>query len=88
MMNSRDLPERWKNKIKEYLKLKDSKYEALSVYDFSSDNVVEIKFEDGSFAPYKYPLIIEATEFEEIGIMTEHCGYFIFHKEAIEYELK
>lgn len=87
-MNRKDLPERWKNKIKEYLKAKGSKYDTLSVSDFATNKIVEIKFEDGSFASFKYPLIIEAPEFEEVGIMTEHCGYFIFHKEAIEYKLK
>jgi len=87
-MNCKDLPERWKSKIKEYLKEKGSKYESLGANDFQSDKTVEIKFEDGSYASFKYPLIIEAQEFEEIGIMTEHCGYFIFHKEQIEYVLK
>ena len=87
-MNSRDLPERWKMKIREYLKGKGSKYETLGANDFALDKIVQIKFEDGSFASFKYPLIIEAPELEEIGIMTEHCGYFIFHNETIQYELK
>lgn len=87
-MNRKDLPERWKSKIKDYLKEKGSKYETLGANDFQIEKTVEIKFEDGSYASFKYPLIIEAPEFEEIGIMTENCGYFIFQKEAIEYVLK
>lgn len=87
-MKRKDLPERWKNKIKEYLKEKGSKYDTLGAGDFQIDKTVEVKFEDGSFASFKYPLIIEAPEFEEVGIMTEHCGYFIFHTESIQYVLK
>lgn len=66
---------------------KGSKYDALSASDFSN-KVVEISFEDGSFASFRYPLIIETPELNEIGILTEHCGYFIFHEEDIQYELK
>ena len=87
-MNQRDLPDRWKQKIKDYLKSKGSKFDSLSVYDFQSGKIVEIKFEDGSFANFKYPLIIEAPEYEEVGILTEHCGYFIFNRDAISFELK
>ena len=86
-MQHKDLPERWKNKIKEFLNTKGSKYDTLSASDFSN-KVVEISFEDGSFASFRYPLVIEAPELNEIGILTEHCGYFIFHEEAIQYELK
>lgn len=87
-MNHNDLPERWRNKLKEYLKSKGSKFETLSASDFSSNKIVEINFVDGSFATFRYPLVIKAPELNEIGIMTEHCGYFIFHQEAIQYELK
>lgn len=87
-MNRQDLPERWKLKIKEYLTSKGSKYDTLSAGDFLLGKVVEIEFEDGSFAKLNNPLIIEAPEFQEVGIMTEHCGYFIFHQESITYNLK
>jgi hypothetical protein len=86
-MQHKDLPERWKNKIKEFLSTKGSKYNTLNASDFSN-KVVEISFEDGSFASFRYPLIIKAPELNEIGILAEHCGNFIFHEEAIQYELK
>lgn len=69
-------------------KKKGSNYETLGANDFQIDKMVEVKFEDGSYASFKYPLIIEAPEYEEVGIMTEHCGYFIFQKEAIQFVLK
>jgi hypothetical protein len=87
-MNTGDIPSRWKIKIKEYLKSIGSEYESLGASDFPSDKEVEINFEDGSYAVFKYPLIIEAPEFEEVGIMTEHCGYFIFHEESITYKIR
>ena len=87
-MNRKDLPERWALKINQYLKLKGSKYESLSAGDFHSNKTIEIEFEDGSFAQFKYPLVIEAPEWEEIGVMTEHWGYFLFHQDTITYKLK
>lgn len=87
-MNERELPERWKIKIREYLSSIGSNYNSLGANSFATDMEVEIKFEDGSIAIFKYPLVIEAPEFKEIGIFTEHCGYFYFHKEAIQFVLK
>lgn len=87
IMNHNDLPQRWKNKITEFLKENGSKYNTLGAGDFS-DKTVEISFEDGSSASFRYPIVIEAPEFNEIGIMTEHCGYFIFHEDTITYQLK
>lgn len=74
-MNYEDLPERWKNKIQAYLEGKGSKYERLGASDFLLDTTVEIKFEDGSFASFNYPLVIGAAEYDEVGVFTEHCGY-------------
>lgn len=79
-MNHIDLPKRWKLKIKEYLKSngQDDRNE-LSAYDFFSNQIVQIKFEDESFAEFRYALVINAPEFKEVGIFTEHCGYHIFN---------
>jgi len=38
-----------------------------------------LKFEDGSFAQFYYPLVIEVSKFKEVGIFTEHCRYHIFN---------
>lgn len=40
---------------------------------------VEIKFEDDSFAEFRYALVINAPELNERGIFTEHCGHHIFN---------
>ncbi len=78
-MKHDDLPERWKNKIIEYLiNNGEDQRETLSAHDFFPNQILEIKFEDESYAEFRYPLLINAPEFNEVGIFTEHCGYHIF----------
>ena len=78
-MKHEDLPERWKKKILEYLRKNgEIERERLSTYDFFPNQILEIKFENESFAEFRYPLLINAPEFNEVGVFTEHCGYHIF----------
>lgn len=80
-MRHEDLPERWKLKILAYLKSKGREdRKTLSAYDFSPSRKVEIKFDDGSFAEFRYALVIDAPEINEVGVFTEHCGYHIFNR--------
>lgn len=75
-----DLPERWKKKIVDYLRKNgETEREKLSAYDFFANQILEIKFEDDSYAEFRYPLLINAPEFNEVGVFTEHCGYHIFN---------
>ncbi len=79
-MKHEDLPQRWKDRIKKWLISQgEHEREKLSAYDFYSNNVVKITFDDGSYAEFNYPLVIEAPELNEIGVFTEHCGYHIFN---------
>jgi len=87
-MKQQELPERWKIKLSEYLVNQKSNYSSLSTHDFESNKKVVINSEDGSYAELKYPLIIEALEFNEVGIFTEHCGYYYFNLDSIKYKLK
>ena len=84
-MKHQDLPDRWKDKLAEYLRSngRKDKY-TLDLYDFSESQTVKIKFEDESYAEFRYALIIEAPEFHETGLFTEHCGYHIFNTAGIE----
>ncbi len=78
-MNYSDLPERWKSKVSEYLKEHgEPERTELNTYDFFSEQIAKVKFADGSFAEFNYPLVIEAPELNEVAIFTEHCGYHIF----------
>ena len=78
-MKHTDLPERWKQKIINYLRSHgiDDRDE-LNAYDFFTEAVVKIKFDDDSYVEFYYPLVIEAPELNEVGVFTEHCGYHIF----------
>jgi len=79
-MKHEDLPERWKDKLKERFKnIGFDGQKRLSATDFNSMMIAKIKFEDDSFAEFRYPLVINAPEFDEVGVFTEHCGYHIFN---------
>ena len=78
-MQSTDLPERWKLKLQEYLIAKGStKPEKLSASEFPSETTVSIRFEDDSRVEFKYAFVIEAPEFREVAVFTEHCVYHLF----------
>ena len=78
-MKHEDLPQRWKERIKKWLISQGEHTRAeLGAYDFYSNMVAKLKFDDGSYAEFNYPLVIEAPELNEIGVFTEHCGYHIF----------
>lgn len=79
-MKHEDLPLRWKEKIKEWLKSQgEEQRDELNASDFYANSVAKLKFEDDSFAEFYYPIIIEAPELNEVGVFTEHCGYHIFN---------
>ena len=79
-MKHEDLPQRWKDKLKNWLiSQKQHQREKLSAKDFNAGKVAKIEFEDGSYAQFNYPLVIEAPELNEVGVFTEHCGYHIFN---------
>ena len=78
-MRNTDLPERWKLKLQEYLVAKGStKPKRLSASEFPSETTVSIRFEDGSNVEFKYAFVIEAPDFDEVAVFTEHCGYHVF----------
>lgn len=87
-MRHNDLPERWKIKLQEYLAQKSSKYKTLGASDFPTDTLIQIHFEDGSKAEFRYTLIIEAPDFQEIGLFTEHCGYHIFQADGLKVSIE
>ncbi|MCF6308797.1 MAG: hypothetical protein L3J09_12720 [Flavobacteriaceae bacterium] len=88
-MKHEDLPKRWKTKIEAYLASKGkTNRNKLLCDDFSINEIVEIKFEDDSYAEFRFPLVIKAPEYNEIGIFTEHCGYHIFNLMGVDITIK
>ena len=78
-MRNADVPERWKLKLQEYLIAKGStRSDRLITSEFPSETTVSIRFEDGSHVEFRYAFVIEALEFREVAVFTEHCGYHLF----------
>jgi hypothetical protein len=50
----------------------------LSAFDFTSNDEVEIDFEDGSSVKFKYSFYVECSGKDLIAVFTEHCGYHLF----------
>jgi hypothetical protein len=82
LMTDKDLPERWKEKLEKFTYGKyrpDYKYRgSLGAYDFPSTGGVSIRFADGSRVSFRFAFLIEAREWQEVAVFTEHCGYHIF----------
>jgi hypothetical protein len=53
-MKHNDLPQRWKNKIEDYLQTKGLSYKEFSASEFSTNLNLRITFADGSNAFFKY----------------------------------
>lgn len=65
-MRHEDLPERWKLKVIGYLRsIGEDKRDKLSAYELNSASTVQLKFEDDSFAKFRYSLVINAPELNE-----------------------
>ncbi|MBC6606638.1 hypothetical protein H8B13_07395 [Hymenobacter sp. BT188] len=78
-MRQEDLPERWKIKLQDYLTAKGSiEQHKLDASDFPLEGIVRIQFEDDSKVEFHYAFAIEAPEFREVAVFTEHCGYHVF----------
>lgn len=54
------------------------KQRGLSVYDFTSNDKVEVLLEDGSSVNLKYAFYVECPEKGVIAVFSEHCGYYLF----------
>lgn len=78
-MKHDDLPERWKAKVADWVsRLGHSENGRFSAMDFPCSHSLDMTFDDGSKASFHYAILIEAPEFNELGVFTEHCGYHVF----------
>lgn len=83
-MRHKDLPQRWKDRIENFLLKKGfdyygKRYKRLSVYEFPSDLSLKITFEDSSYAFFMYAFYWIDEESKEVAVFTEHCGYHLFN---------
>lgn len=50
----------------------------LSAHDFRGDQSIELTFDDGSFAKFRYAFAVLDEAGEQCMVFTEHCGYHVF----------
>ncbi len=77
-MQHKDLPEKWKSKIANYLHHNGKEGSELNTDDFALP-IINIKFESDSLTGIERALVIDAPEFGEVLIFTEHNEYHIFN---------
>jgi hypothetical protein len=81
-MRIKELPERWIRRLEQYT---DEKYGldyahrgTLNAGDFTTSSLVCVMFPDGSYALFRHAFFITASDWKEVAVFTEHCGYHIF----------
>lgn len=47
---------------------------------------VQLTFEDGSEASFRYAFFVEDRERDELAVFTEHCGYHVFSLHGLQFE--
>jgi hypothetical protein len=81
-MKKQDLPARWLERLVQYTDAKygtDYKYRgSLGAGDFAGSSLVHVMFPDGSQSFFKFAFVIESPEWQEVAVLTEHCGYHVF----------
>jgi hypothetical protein len=75
-MKQKDLPQRWQDRLHNYLLEIGSKYKELSAEAFQHN--LKIEFADRSKAFFYSSFYWIDEESREIAVFTEHCGYHIF----------
>jgi len=86
-----DLPDRWKQRLSQYLKSLGRDRTVLFSDDFPSGERLHLTFEDHSHLIFYRALMIEAPEIGpvgnegEIAVFTEHCGYHLFSMEGLKW---
>lgn len=82
---AKNLPEHWQEWIENYsLKKSGGKYDSLSAGDFRGR--VRLSFEDGSYCFFEDAFYVEDEQRDELLVLTEHCGYYVFTLSFVTYE--
>jgi len=83
MNRYKNLPTYWKEKIKNFLATKGEQRNSLKAFDFDPNSTVRLSFEDGSSARFNQAFVLFCHERKEVGIFTEHCGYYVFQSDIV-----
>ncbi|MFO0811309.1 MAG: hypothetical protein U0746_21985 [Gemmataceae bacterium] len=73
------VPDEWKPRLRAYMMAKcGEERDQLSAGDFSPQQSVHLRFDDGSFALFRYAFVVMDEAGERCMVFTEHCGYHVF----------
>jgi hypothetical protein len=73
------VPDEWKPRLRAYLRATCGEdRDRLSAHDFSSRQSVHLRFDDGSFALFRFAFAVLDEAGERCMVFTEHCGYHVF----------
>ena len=73
------VPDEWKARLRAHIRAtRGEDRDRLSAYDFSPEQSVRLRFEDGSFADFRYAFAVPDEAGKCCMVFTEHCGYHVF----------
>ena len=73
------VPDEWKPRLRVYLRAACGEdRDRLSAGDFSPEQSVHVRFDDGSYALFRYAFALLDAAGERCMVFTEHCGYHVF----------
>ncbi len=74
------VPDDWKLLVRQHvLNTCGEDRDYLSARDFPIQQSVHLKFDDGSHATFRYAFAVEDKARNLLLVVTEHCGYHVFH---------
>jgi hypothetical protein len=74
-----EVPDEWKPRLRAHLRATHGEdRDRLSAHDFRGDQSVQLTFDDGSFALFRYAFAVLDEAGERCMVFTEHCGYHVF----------
>ena len=73
------VPDEWKPCLRAHLRATCGEdRDRLSAGDFRGDQSVHLRFDDGSFALFRYAFAVLDEAGERCMVFSEHCGYHVF----------
>ena len=87
-MSRHEIPARWMDAVRAHVRAASGEErDHLTAFDFSANQSVHLRFEDGSHAFFRYAFCLRDEKAREVAVFTEHCGYHFFSSEALEVEV-
>ncbi len=75
------LPEHWQKWVEDHPQLS----KGMLTPEFG--NEVKLEWEDRSKATFRYAFFVEDKDRQEILVLTEHCGYYVFSTRGLTYKV-